>query len=137
MAILDQIRKKKIAASSDAAASTKTVVEAEPVLKAGVEANAMPTQTHSVVYRPRATEKAARLNSDLRTYVFDVALGAEKQNIKHIIEQTYKVKVERVRTLRMSGKATQRGRVRGHRSDSKKALVTLAEGQKIDLHAGV
>ena len=68
---------------------------------------------------------------------FKVPLDASKPEIKLAVERLFEVKVEAVNTLRVKGKTKRfRGRP-GRRSDYKKAVVTLAEGQSIDLVAGV
>lgn len=133
MGLFDQIRKKAGAASKGAAVSASAPAEsAEPVLKAGTSARVVA----DVLRRPRVTEKAARL-AERGTYVFDVPIAAEKRSIKRAVESLYQVKVDAVRTVRGTGKAVRRGRVQGRRSAWKKALVTLAPDQKIDLYAGV
>lgn len=86
--------------------------------------------------RPHVSEKAARLTEG-RVYVFDVSVMAEKIAIKKAVESLYHVNVAGVRTIRHAGKPVYRGRRAGARSAWKKALVTLAEGQKIDLYEGV
>ncbi len=86
--------------------------------------------------RPHVSEKAARL-TDLRTYVFDVPVAAEKVAVRKAVESLYNVKVLRVNTIRHAGKPVYRGRRPGARNAWKKALVTLAKGQKIDLYEGV
>lgn len=86
---------------------------------------------------PRATEKAYRLVSGQNTYVFDVPLAANKQQIIDAVESQYDVKVAGIKTLVQSGKAVRfaRGKHRypgtTTRKDSKKAYVTLAEGNSI------
>lgn len=90
----------------------------------------------SLLSRPHVSEKAARLGAQ-NVYVFDVACDAEKIAIKKAVEALYSVKVVAVRTIRGLGKPVRRGRRASARSDWKKALVTLAPGQKIDLYEGV
>ena len=86
---------------------------------------------------PRATEKAYRLVTGQNTYVFDVPVAANKQQIIDAVESQFNVKVTVIKTLVQSGKAIRfnRGKKRypgtTHRSDSKKAYVTLAEGNSI------
>jgi large subunit ribosomal protein L23 len=89
---------------------------------------------------PRATEKAYA-QSQNNVYAFDVPLAANKQQIKEAVEAQYGVKVVSIKTLVQSGKAIRfnRGKRRypgtTTRSDSKKAYVTLAEGDKIQVFA--
>lgn len=89
-----------------------------------------------IVRRPVITEKATAL-SEKNQVVFQVSLEASKPEIKAAVEGLFGVKVERVNTLVTKGKSKMfRGRP-GRRSDVKKAYVQLAEGQSIDLTAGV
>lgn len=86
---------------------------------------------------PRATEKAYRLSTNQNTYVFDVPLAVNKQQITAAVELQYEVKVVSIKTAVQSGKSMRytRGKNRypgtTNRSDSKKAYVTLAEGNSI------
>lgn len=86
---------------------------------------------------PRATEKAYALNTQDNVYVFNVPLDANKQEIVEAVEKQYEVKVTGIKTLVQSGKSIRfnRGKRRypgtTHRKDTKKAYVTLAEGNSI------
>jgi len=83
--------------------------------------------------RPIVTEKStSHLGSD-RTYAFEVGLAANKFDIKRAVESFYGVTVERVRTMVVRGKTKRFGRFTGKRSNWKKAYVTLAEGQSLNL----
>jgi large subunit ribosomal protein L23 len=89
-----------------------------------------------VVRRPVITEKAT-LISEHNQVTFLVAIDASKPEIKAAVEKLFKVKVEAVNTLRQVGKVK---RVRGHpgqRAETKKAIVTLAEGHSIDVTTGL
>ena len=93
-------------------------------------------QMYALVRSPVITEKATFI-SGFRQYAFRVPLAATKPEIKAAVEGLFKVKVTAVNTLRQQGKKKVfRGR-RGQRSDFKKAMVTLAEGQTIDVTTGV
>lgn len=87
---------------------------------------------------PRATEKAYA-QSQANVYVFNVPLTANKQEIAEAVETQYEVKVTGIKTLVQSGKAVRfsRGKNRypgtTNRKDSKKAYVTLAEGNSIQV----
>ena len=85
---------------------------------------------------PHVSEKAARL-ADRGTYVFDVPVHAEKVAIKRAVQQLYQVHVQAVHTIRHDGKTVRRGRISGTRRATKKALVTLRSGERIDLYEGV
>ena len=91
---------------------------------------------YDVVLAPHITEKSTML-SETNSVVFKVAPRATKPEIKEAIEALFNVKVTAVNTLRVKGKAKRfRGRI-GQRSDYKKAIVTLAEGQSIDVTSGI
>lgn len=87
---------------------------------------------HDVVRRPIISEKSTALAELGGRYAFEVAAEANKFEIKDAVQALFKVKVRQVRTMIMHGenKRTARGEVK--RPNWKKALVTLAEGQKID-----
>ena len=87
---------------------------------------------YDTIIRPIITEKATIANENGQV-TFAVAINATKPQIKAAVELLFNVKVKTVNTILQKGKAkTFRGR-RGRRSDMKKAMVTLAEGQNIDL----
>ena len=84
------------------------------------------------ILRPIITEKTTMANENGQV-TFAVSIDATKPEIKAAIEMLFDVKVKAVNTIMQKGKSkTFRGRV-GRRSDMKKAMVTLAEGQNIDL----
>ena len=86
----------------------------------------------TLIKRIRQTEKGARL-ARLRQYVFDVDKKANKPQIKQAVEALFKVSVERVNTQVYQGKWRRLTGRWGKRPDWKKAIVTVAEGQKIEL----
>lgn len=87
---------------------------------------------YDTILRPIITEKATTANESGQV-TFAVAMGATKPEIKAAIEMLFKVEVVSVNTIIQKGKRkTFRGKT-GRRSDLKKAMVTLAEGQNIDL----
>lgn len=88
---------------------------------------------YTLVLMPLLTERSTFLKETRNQYTFKVALKASKGEIKREIESMFKVKVRHVRTMITPGKTRRMGRFEGKRSDSKKAIVTLAEGHKIDL----
>jgi large subunit ribosomal protein L23 len=91
---------------------------------------------YDVIVAPVITEKASAI-SEANQVVFKVRRDATKPEIKAAVEGLFKVKVLAVNTLRQQGKIKMfRGRP-GQRSDFKKAMVTLAEGQSIDVTTGV
>jgi large subunit ribosomal protein L23 len=84
-----------------------------------------------VIRRPLITEKTSLLREDGRTIVFEVAVGANKIEVKRAIEQLLGAKVEHIRTSITHGKIKRQGRFAGRRSDWKKAYVRLREGAKM------
>ncbi|MGE5501741.1 MAG: 50S ribosomal protein L23 [Ignavibacteriales bacterium] len=91
---------------------------------------------YDVILAPVITEKATLL-SEQNKVVFRVAQDSTKDEIAAAIEELFKVKVTKVNTLNVKGKTKRfRGRP-GRRSDVKKAIVTLAEGQSIDISTGL
>lgn len=86
---------------------------------------------YNVIIKPVLTEKSNTELSQNR-YTFQVAPEANKIEIKDAIEKIYKVKVTRVNTVNCKGKSVRMGRSVGKKSDWKKAIVFLAEGQKIE-----
>jgi large subunit ribosomal protein L23 len=84
-----------------------------------------------VIRRPLITEKTSIQREDGRTLVFQVALSANKVEIRRAIEQLLGAKVDSVRTGIAHGKEKRQGRYAGRRSDWKKAYVTLREGEKM------
>ena len=93
-------------------------------------------QMYDLILSPVVTEKATRI-TEQNQVTFRVPLEASKPEIRAAVEGLFNVKVTAVNTVRMKGKAKMfRGRP-GQRSDWKKAMVTLADGQKIDITTGV
>lgn len=91
---------------------------------------------YDIILSPVITEKATRV-SEYNQVAFKVAGDATKPEIKAAVEKLFNVKVTAVNTLVVKGKKKLfRGRP-GQRSDYKKAIVTLAEGQKIDVTTGI
>ncbi|MHA1569572.1 MAG: 50S ribosomal protein L23 [Alphaproteobacteria bacterium] len=95
-----------------------------------------PERRHDIIRAPVITEKST-LGSEHGQVTFRVAMDASKPEIKAAIEELFGVKVKAVNTLRQKGKIKVfRGR-RGKRPDYKKAIITLVEGQTIDVTTGV
>lgn len=86
-----------------------------------------------VVLRPLVTEKATTLKDEHNQVSFQVAMDANKVEVRHAVETIFKVKVTRVRTQVVFGKEKRMGRYVGRRPSWKKAVVTLGEGSKIEL----
>jgi large subunit ribosomal protein L23 len=93
-------------------------------------------RNYDVILAPVITEKATRVSENGQV-VFKVRLDANKAEIKDAVQNIFGVKVTAVNTLIQKGKTKRfRGRP-GRRSDVKKAFVTLAEGQSIDVTTGI
>ena len=96
-----------------------------------------PTVRHyDTILAPVITEKATLL-SEQNKVVFQVAADASKDEIAAAVEALFKVNVTKVNTLNVKGKTKRFRGIIGRRSDVKKAIVTLAEGQSIDITTGL
>jgi large subunit ribosomal protein L23 len=108
---------------------TKTEAKAKKVVS-------LPEELQGIVIKPLVTEKGAAL-AGAGQYVFQVANSATRAQVRGAVNAMYGIKPERVNILNIRGKAVRfRGRP-GMRSAWKKAIVTLPEGKKIDVHEGV
>ncbi|MGQ0676290.1 MAG: 50S ribosomal protein L23 [Rhodospirillales bacterium] len=93
-------------------------------------------RAYLLIRSPVITEKAT-MGSQHGQVTFRVPLDATKPEIKAAVEKLFKVKVTAVNTLRLKGKVKRfRNRI-GQRSDTKKAIISLAEGQTIDVTTGI
>lgn len=93
---------------------------------------------NDVIQGPLITEKATLMKDEQHTVCFRVAVTANKTEIKKAVEKLFGVKVDSVRTMRLSGKLKRYGRFEGKRPSWKKAFVTLREGeQMIEFFEGV
>lgn len=86
-----------------------------------------------IIIAPVITEKSSIVSSDGKTYVFKVNKNANKFQIKDAIETAFKVKVVKINTLNTKPKNRRVGRYTGKTKTYKKAYVTLADGDRIDL----
>jgi large subunit ribosomal protein L23 len=91
---------------------------------------------YDVILAPVITEKAT-IASEHNKVTFKVRQDATKPQIKEAVEKLFDVKVKRVNTLVREGKQKMFKGRRGQRSDSKRAIVTLEEGHKIDVTTGL
>jgi large subunit ribosomal protein L23 len=91
---------------------------------------------HQIIIRPLITEKNTNLMS-LNKYSFEVQRDANKTQIKQAVETIFNVSVTKVHTMNMRGKLRRRGQKFGYTANWKKAIVTLAEGNRIELFEGV
>ena len=84
-----------------------------------------------VIRRPLITEKTTVIRDEDRTIVFQVAIDANKIDIRRAVEKLLSTKVQSVRTSLAHGKMKRQGKFVGRRSDWKKAYVKLREGEKL------
>ncbi len=91
---------------------------------------------YTLVKRPLFTEKGSSLKEKENKILVEVGIDANKLEIKRAIEEIFKVKVEKVATIKLPGKWKRYGKSIGQTSDKKKALITLKKGEKLDFIEG-
>ncbi len=91
----------------------------------------MTIDPYKIILRPVITEKSTWLKEQNREICFEVDMHANKIQIKEATEQLFKVKVDRVRTIKKKGKKRRVGRNEGWTKDWKKAYVRLKKGEKM------
>ena len=91
---------------------------------------------YAVIKKPLFTEKGSALKESENKLLVEVGKDANKLEIKKAIEEIFKVKVEKVSTIKTHGKWKRYGKSIGKRSDRKKALITLKKGEKLDFIEG-
>jgi large subunit ribosomal protein L23 len=94
-------------------------------------------EAHQIIKRPLITEKSTRQKEEGNQIAFVVDPKASKIEICQAVEKLFKVKVRRVHTMNLLGKRKRLGRFTGWKSDWKKAIVTLREGDRIEFFEGV
>ncbi len=90
---------------------------------------------YDLIKKPIVTEKSSLL-SENNQVIFEVKVTATKFEIKKAIESIYSVKVKAVNTIRVKGKVKRFRGIVGKRAEIKKAIISLADGQSIDINAG-
>ena len=90
-----------------------------------------------VIIRPLMTEKATLASEATNTFSFEVGRDTTKLEIKDAVQALFGVRVEKVRTMVVRGKEKRFGRYFGKRSNWKKALVTVADGEDLNLYTGL
>lgn len=85
-----------------------------------------------VLVEPLITE-ASTTAAEFNKYIFKVTKEADKRQIKRAIKELYSVEAVSVRTINVGGKKRMRGRVEGRTASYKKAIVTVKEGESIDI----
>jgi len=88
---------------------------------------------YDVLIRPLMTEKTERMGDAFNRYAFEVAREADKRQIREAVESIFGVTVTRVNTMVLRGKQRRFGRHVVQKPTWKKAIVTLADGETIDL----
>jgi large subunit ribosomal protein L23 len=88
---------------------------------------------HDIILAPVVSEKSYQLIEDHNTYTFEVDPRASKEQIRDAVEKVFGVEVLRVNTMNRQGKRKRYGYKMGRRKHIKRAVVTLAEGDSIDL----
>lgn len=121
--------KKKPAAEK---AAKKPAAKKSAASKGSTLSNA---KLYDVIQRPLITEKAHGL-VELNKVVFKISPTATKKDVKAAVESIFNVSVTKVNTINVEGKTKRFRGQEGQRSDFRKAIVTLAEGQSIDFTAG-
>jgi len=104
--------------------------------RAGKPVKVTELRAYDIIRSPVVTEKST-LGSEHNQVTFRVAMDATKPEIKSAVETLFKVKVRGVNTLRQDGKVKRFRGIKGRRPDYKKAIVTLAEGENIDVTTGI
>jgi large subunit ribosomal protein L23 len=90
-----------------------------------------------VIIRPVVTERSTIMADENDAFTFIVAEDANKIDIKRAVERLFDVKVKSVNTMRYRGKWRRVGRTYGRRPSFKKAIVKLADGERIDVYEGI
>ncbi len=93
----------------------------------------MSTDARSILKSHINTERTNRLRENNNEYVFEVTRSASKHLIREVVENAFKVKVDSVRTMVVSGKPRRMGRFEGKTATWKKAIVRLKKGQVITI----
>ena len=91
----------------------------------------------NIILRPLLTEKASMLQEAQNTYAFEVDKRSSKIEIKQAVQALFGVQVTKVCTQVVRGKNKRFGRYYGKRSNWKKALVTVAEGESLDFYTSI
>ncbi len=105
-------------------------------MKKSEKTNNVTAAMYDTLLRPVITEKSMT-SSESGKVVFTVPVCASKDDVKAAVEAIFNVKVKKVNTVKQAGKVKRFRGYEGVRSDYKKAVITLAEGQNIDVTAGI
>jgi large subunit ribosomal protein L23 len=91
---------------------------------------------YDVIKKPLFTEKGSNLKESENKILIEVDRDSNKIEIKKAVEELFKVKVDKVATIKAHGKMKRYGKFTGKTSDRKKALITLKKGEKLDFIEG-
>jgi len=91
---------------------------------------------YSIIRKPLFTEKGSSLKENENKILVEVAKDSNKIEIKKAIEENFKVKVDKIATITVRGKWKKYGRSIGKRPDTKKAIITLKKGEKLEFIEG-
>ena len=94
----------------------------------------MKTEAYDILLRPLLTEKITGLRENANRVAFAVRPDANRIEIKQAVELALKVKVKSVNVMNVLGKKKRQGRFVGRRASWKKAIITLHEGEKVELY---
>jgi large subunit ribosomal protein L23 len=92
---------------------------------------------YNIIRRALITEKSTNAKDESNKYIFEVDRRANKIEVATAVEKLFKVKVLDVHVMNIIGKKKRVGRIMGEKRSWKKAIVTLAPGNRIDIHEGV
>lgn len=92
---------------------------------------------YAIIKKPLITERSAFLKDKYNKIIFQVAVNANKRDIKKAVEKIFNVHVMSVNTVNVQGKVKRFGKFFGKRNDWKKAIITLKEGDRIELLEGI
>jgi len=135
MAIFGETKKEPVKkAVAKKTAPVKVAKKAEPKKNfKGTVVKKEFSEAYRILQQPLVTEKSVNLSSSQNQYVFAVKPEANKNEIKKVIQDLYGVKVLRVNIINVPGKKRRVGGHEGYKSGFKKAIVFLAEGEKIEV----
>ncbi|MBU1167600.1 50S ribosomal protein L23 [Patescibacteria group bacterium] len=131
MGILDKISKK------DKATGKKTKVNAKKAPKKAKKTKAnIFSSAYKVLKKPLVTEKGTFMQADGK-YLFEVSKDSSKDEVAQAIKKAYGVTSVKVNIINVKGKSRRLGKTTGKTSAYKKAIVTLADGDSIQIYEGV
>ncbi len=140
MSILDTFKKGKKEGKSEKVNKKSDVVKVDKNKKAKEKAKKPVARINSSAYRvivsPTISEKATYLTAENK-YVFEVFQDADKKQIRQAIKDIYGVDSVKINIINLSGKKRRYGKYQGRTKDKKKAIVTLKQGQNIQVYEGV